>query len=66
MANVSVHKFGPPPVPRAAPEAPDPAELSAQGHLTPAGEVAPDRTFVLFYAGDYNRVQVGTRRIYGS
>jgi hypothetical protein len=54
MANVSVHKFGPPPVPRAAPEAPDPAELSAQGHLTPAGEVAPDRTFVLFYAGDYD------------
>lgn len=54
MANVSVHTFGPPPTSRPAPEPPTEAELTAQGYLTPEGQVAPDQTFVLFYSGDYD------------
>ncbi len=56
MANVSLHKFGPQPDPRSAPTPPTPANLTAQGYLTPQGTVAPDHTFVLFYAGDYDLV----------
>jgi hypothetical protein len=56
MANVSVHKFGPGPAHRLPPNPPTEAELRAQGYLTPAGEVVPDHTFVLFYAGDYDLV----------
>ncbi|MCB0170733.1 MAG: hypothetical protein KDJ97_09300 [Anaerolineae bacterium] len=54
MANVSVHKFGPPPAARDYPEPPTETDLIAQGYLTPEGQVAPDRTFVMFYAGDYD------------
>jgi hypothetical protein len=54
MANVSVHKFGPLPVERETPNGPTRPNLTAQGHLTPEGKVVPDRTFVLFYAGDYD------------
>jgi len=54
MANVSVHKFGPPPAGRAAPAPPTEADLIAAGYLTADGQVATDRTFVLFYAGDYD------------
>jgi hypothetical protein len=54
LANVSVHKFGPLPAQRAPAEPPGPAELIAKGYLTAGGRVAPDRTFVLFYAGDYD------------
>ena len=56
MANVSVHKFGPTPAEREAPTPPTEAELIKRGYLTPDGEVAPDRTFILFYAGDYDIV----------
>jgi hypothetical protein len=54
MANVSVHQFGPAPASRPTPAPPTEAELIEKGYLTPAGRVAPDRTFVLFYAGDYD------------
>jgi hypothetical protein len=54
MANVSVHKFGPRPTPRNQPSPPDEAALVEQGYLTPDGEVATDRTLVMFYAGDYD------------
>lgn len=54
MANVSVHKFGPPPATRAYPAPPNEADLIERGYLTSEGQVAPDRTFVLFYAGDYD------------
>jgi hypothetical protein len=54
MANVSVHKFGPRPVRRTSPALPSEAELIEKGYLTPQGKIAPDRTFVLFYAGDYD------------
>lgn len=54
LANVSVHKFGPWPAERPPPTSPTEAELIAQGYLTADGRVAPDRTFVLFYAGDYD------------
>jgi hypothetical protein len=54
MSNVSVHKFGPWPATRAYPDLPRQADLIDLGYLTPEGEVAPDRTFVLFYAGDYD------------
>lgn len=54
MANVSVHKFGPPPARRAPPGPPAEEELIEKGYLTPDGRVAPDRTFVLFYMGDYD------------
>jgi hypothetical protein len=54
MANVSVHKFGPRPAPRSAPTAPGEADLIAHGYLTADGHVAPDHTFVMFYAGDYD------------
>ncbi len=56
MANVSVHKFGPPPPHRESPPPLTEAGLVAQGYLTAADEVAPDHTFVLFYAGDYDLV----------
>lgn len=54
MANVSVHRFGPRPAPRVAPTGPSEAELIEQGYLTSTGQVVPGRTFVLFYAGDYD------------
>ena len=54
MANVSVHKFGPPPAPRPHPTPPSEADLIAAGYLTNDGQVVPDRTFVMFYAGDYD------------
>lgn len=54
MANISVHKFGPPPARRSAPQAPTEEELIKKGYLTPSGQVAPGRTFVLFYVGDYD------------
>ncbi len=54
LANVSVHKFGPAPARRSPPAPPTEAELIDQGYLTPAGQVSPGRTFVLFYAGDYD------------
>ncbi len=54
MANVSVHQFGPPPVQRQPAGPPPEISLIEQGYLTPSGQVAPDRTFVLFYAGDYD------------
>lgn len=54
LANVSVHKFGPHPALRTAPDLPSTAELIKKGYLTPEGRVANDRTFVLFYAGDYD------------
>jgi hypothetical protein len=54
MANVSVHKFGPAPPARTPPSPPTEADLSAQGYLTPDGQVTPNHTFVLFYAGDYD------------
>ena len=54
MANISVHKFGPLPAHRSPPVAPTEAELIKKGYLTASGEVAPDRTFILFYAGDYD------------
>jgi hypothetical protein len=56
MANVSVHKFGPAPALRPAPQPPGEADLIAHGYLTPQGRVAPNRTFILFYAGDYDLV----------
>ncbi len=54
MANISVHKFGPPPLQRPVPDPPTETELIEKGYLTPDGGVAPDRTFLLFYAGDYD------------
>jgi hypothetical protein len=54
LANVSVHKFGPVPAHRSPPDPPTEAELIDQGYLTPAGQLSPGRTFVLFYAGDYD------------
>lgn len=54
MANVSVHKFGPAPPSRPSPRPPSEAELIEQDYLTPEGQVAAGRTFVLFYAGDYD------------
>ncbi len=54
MANVSVHQFGPLPDPRDPPDPPTEVELIEQGYLTAEGEVAPDRTFLLFYVGDYD------------
>jgi hypothetical protein len=54
LANVSVHKFGPLPAPRPPPTPPSEAELIKKGYLTAEGKVTPDRTFVLFYAGDYD------------
>ena len=54
MANVSVHKFAPVPPGRTRPAPPSEAELQAKGYLTADGRVAPDKTFVLFYAGDYD------------
>ncbi|MDX1521300.1 MAG: GxGYxYP family putative glycoside hydrolase [Anaerolineae bacterium] len=59
MANVSVHKFGPPPPSppeRPTPAPPTEADLIELGYLTGSGEITPDRTFVLFYAGDYDLV----------
>jgi hypothetical protein len=54
MANVSVHQFGPSPSPRDPPDPPTEAELIEQGYLTAEGRVAPGRTFLLFYVGDYD------------
>jgi hypothetical protein len=54
MANMSVHQFGPPPASRTSPPLPSEADLIKKGYLTPAGHVAPDHTFVLFYMGDYD------------
>lgn len=54
MANVSVHKFGPSPSSRDYPTPPSEAGLIELGYLTPTGQVATDRTFVMFYAGDYD------------
>ncbi len=54
LPNVSVHRFGPVPARRPAPDRPSAETLLAQGLLTPEGLVAPDRTFILFYAGDYD------------
>jgi hypothetical protein len=54
MANVSIHKFGPTPAQRRPPQLPAEADLISQGYLTPAGEVAPGYTFILFYVGDYD------------
>jgi hypothetical protein len=54
MANLSVHKFGPSPALRSPPSSPSTAELIKKGYLTTDGYVAADRTFVLFYAGDYD------------
>jgi len=54
MANMSIHKFGPAPANRPAPEPPSEAALIEQGYLTASGQVAPDRAFVLFYMGDYD------------
>ncbi|RME96880.1 MAG: hypothetical protein D6768_20955 [Chloroflexi bacterium] len=54
MANVSFHKFGPPPAHRAAPAPPTEDDLIAAGYLLPTGQVNPERTFVMFYAGDYD------------
>ncbi|MBE7470982.1 MAG: hypothetical protein HS114_17740 [Anaerolineales bacterium] len=54
MANVSVHRFGPRPTLRTPPPLPTPADLVKKGYLTSAGRVSPDRTFVLFYMGDYD------------
>lgn len=54
MANVSVHRFGPRPAPRPMPTSPTEAQLIDQGLLTLQGQVAPGRTFVTFYAGDYD------------
>ncbi|MEW5956575.1 MAG: GxGYxYP domain-containing protein [Chloroflexota bacterium] len=54
MANVSVHKFGPAPPARTPPPPPPETELIDSGYLAPDGQVAPDHTFVLFYAGDYD------------
>jgi len=54
MANVSVHQFGPAPASRPPPAPPTEIELIEKGYLTPDGRVAPDHTFVLFYAGDYD------------
>ena len=54
LANVSVHKFGPRPARRSPPSTPPEATLLDRGYLAPGGKVAPDRTFILFYAGDYD------------
>jgi hypothetical protein len=54
MANVSFHKFGPKPAPRPGVAGPDKAELIAQGYLTADGQLPPDKTYVMFYAGDYD------------
>lgn len=54
MANVSVHKFAPPPAPRPAPPMSSEADLKEKGFLTNEGEVTPGLTFILFYAGDYD------------
>jgi hypothetical protein len=54
MANISVHKFGPRPSLRTPPAPPSPTELIGQGFLTAAGQVTPDRTFIMFYLGDYD------------
>ncbi len=54
LANVSVHRFAPPPAPRQPPTPPTQADLVAQGYLTPDGRLSPGRTFVLFYMGDYD------------
>lgn len=54
LANVSVHTFGPPPAHRPPPARPSAQTLIEKGYLTPDGRVAPGRTFVLFYAGDYD------------
>jgi hypothetical protein len=54
MANVSVHKFGPRPALRTPAGPPSTAELMGKGYLTAEGRVVPGRTFVLFYAGDYD------------
>jgi hypothetical protein len=54
MANVSVHKFGPLPAERSAPEPPTEADLMEEGYLTADGRVSADHTFVLFYTGDYD------------
>jgi hypothetical protein len=54
MANVSFHKFGPKPAARPMVAAPTKAELIAAGYLTPEGQFPPDKTYVMFYAGDYD------------
>jgi hypothetical protein len=54
MANVSVHKFGPRPALRTPPTPPSTAELIQKGYLTANGQVDAERTFVLFYMGDYD------------
>lgn len=54
MANVSLHQFGPPPPARPHPPQPTEADLIAQGYLTAEGDVVDNRTFVMFYAGDYD------------
>jgi len=54
LANVSVHQFGPRPAPREPPPPPTETGLRAAGYLTPEGQVAPNYTFVMFYAGDYD------------
>ncbi len=56
MANISVHKFGPHPAARPYPKPPTEADLIQKGYLTTDGQVNPDYTFVLFYAGDYDLV----------
>jgi len=54
LANVSVHKFGPRPTLRTPLVPPTTTDLIKKGYLTSAGRVSPDRTFVLFYMGDYD------------
>lgn len=54
MANVSVHKFGPHPTQRTSPVPPLAEDLLKKGYLTSDGRVTSDRTFVLFYMGDYD------------
>lgn len=54
MANISVHKFGPPPESRSATDPPSEAALLEKGYLTADGQVAADHTFVMFYMGDYD------------
>lgn len=54
LANVSVHKFGSRPARRPFPSAPPEATLVGLGYLTPGGEVAAGRAFIMFYAGDYD------------
>ena len=57
MANISVHKFGPKPkTVLPYPKPPSQAGLIRQGYLLGNGRVNPNKTFLLFYAGDYDLV----------